>query len=248
MSDEPLAIEVANVTRTFEEGRIRALDRCTMRVRRGEFVALAGPSGCGKSTLLHLLAALDHPDEGAIFVNGQNLDDHQNLSRYRAREIGMVFQLDNLLPTLSASENIQVPMFETGLKPGERHEKGDRILKLVGLEGKEHSRPSQLSGGERQRVAIARALANDPPILLADEPTGRLDSASGKRILDLIDRLRRERGLTVILVTHDATVASRADRIVNMLDGRILDADHDEGAPARMGQTAQSGAAPQAVE
>jgi putative ABC transport system ATP-binding protein len=248
MNDGPLAIDINNVTRTFEEGRIRALDHCTMRVRRGEFVALAGPSGCGKSTLLHLLAALDHPDEGKILVNGQDLDEHTNLSQYRAKEIGIVFQLDNLLPTLSASENVQVPMFETSLKPGERHAKADRILQMVRLEGKEHSRPSQLSGGERQRVAIARALANDPPILLADEPTGRLDSASGKRILELIDQLRRERGLTVILVTHDATVASQADRIVNMLDGRILDDGSGAGPPPEKGRTAQSGAEPRAVE
>ena len=221
MSDAALAIQIDDVTRTFEDGRIRALDKATMHVRQGEFVALAGPSGCGKSTLLHLLAALDHPDSGTIRVNGQDLDGHKSLSQYRAREIGIVFQLDNLLPTLAASENVQVPMFETGLSPRERREKADRILALVGLEGKEHSRPAQLSGGERQRVAIARALANDPPVLLADEPTGRLDSASGRRILDLLHDIRKQRGLTVILVTHDASVAKRADRIVHMLDGRI---------------------------
>jgi ABC-type lipoprotein export system ATPase subunit len=239
MNDAPTAIEIDDVTRTFESGRIKALDHATMHVRQGEFVALAGPSGCGKSTLLHLLAALDHPDSGTIRVNGADLSTHANLSRYRATEIGIVFQLDNLLPTLAASENVQVPMFETALGPHQRHRKADEILRLVGLSGKEHSRPSELSGGERQRVAIARALANDPAILLADEPTGRLDSTSGKRILDLLDTLRRERGLTIILVTHDPAVAKRADRIVEMLDGRILD-EHGaaSGDAVETGQTA----------
>jgi ABC-type lipoprotein export system ATPase subunit len=133
-----------------------------------------------------------------------------------------VFQLDNLLPTLSASENVQVPMFEMGTSGAERRARADELLALVGLAGKEESRPSELSGGERQRVAIARALANNPRILLADEPTGRLDSGSGRRVLDLLERLRHERSLTVIIVTHDRDVAARADRIIEMFDGRIV--------------------------
>jgi ABC-type lipoprotein export system ATPase subunit len=135
----------------------------------------------------------------------------------------MIFQLHNLLPTLSALENVQVPMFEEGISAGARRERARALLAAVGLEGRERSRPPELSGGERQRVAIARALANEPPILLADEPTGSLDSEAGEHVLDLLERLRRERGLTVVLVTHDAAVAARADRVVRMLDGRLAD-------------------------
>jgi putative ABC transport system ATP-binding protein len=221
MSDSAPAIEVRDLVKTFEEGRVRALDGASLTVAPGEFVALVGPSGCGKTTLLHLIAALDRADSGSIQVSGVNLGEHSNLSRYRAREVGLVFQLDNLLPTLTASENVQVPMFELGLSATERRKRAGRLLYLVGLEGKERNRPSQLSGGERQRVAIARALANDAPILLADEPTGRLDSAAGVKILELLEELRRSRGLTVVLVTHEPDVARRADRIVRMLDGRI---------------------------
>ncbi len=219
---EPAAIEVRGVVKTFENGRVRALDGLDLTVGRGEFVAIAGPSGCGKSTLLHLLAALDRPDSGSIIVNGQNLAQHRDLSSYRAHEVGLVFQLDNLLPTLSASENVQVPMFEAGLSARQRRARARELLALVDLSNKEHNLPADLSGGERQRVAIARALANDPGILLMDEPTGRLDSASGRRVLDLVERLRAERGLTIVLVTHDRDVAARAERVVRMLDGKIV--------------------------
>jgi ABC-type lipoprotein export system ATPase subunit len=201
---------------------VRALDGVDIDIAAGECVAIVGPSGCGKSTLLHLIAALDRADSGTVIVNGEDLATERNLSRHRAREIGLVFQLDNLLPTLSAGENVQVPMFETSLSARQRRERARRLLGLVGIADKEKNRPAELSGGERQRVAIARALANEPLILLADEPTGRLDSASGARILDLLDDLRRERGLTVIMVTHDANVAARAGRIIRMLDGRIV--------------------------
>jgi putative ABC transport system ATP-binding protein len=205
MSEAELAVDMREVVKTFEDGRLKALDAADLTVRRGEFVAVMGPSGCGKSTLLHLIGALDSPDSGTIIVNGEDLAKERNLSRHRAREIGIVFQLDNLLPTLTASENVQVPMFEIGLSGRARR---NRALGLL--------------GGERQRVAIARALANEPLILLADEPTGRLDSTSGRRVLDLLEELRVTRGLTIILVTHDATVAARADRVVQMLDGRVV--------------------------
>jgi len=175
-----------------------------------------------RSTLLHLIAALDRPDEGTINVNGRDLAQERNLSRYRAREVGLVFQLDNLLPTLSASENVQVPMFELDLSARERRKRARELLTQVGLSKKGKNLPTELSGGERQRVAIARALANEPPILLADEPTGRLDSQSGARVLDLLAEIRESRGLTVVLVTHETDVARRADRIVRMLDGRIV--------------------------
>jgi putative ABC transport system ATP-binding protein len=216
------AIEVENVTKTFEGGMIPALNGASMSVATGEFVAISGPSGCGKSTLLHLIAALDHPDAGTIRVQGRDLSSYRNLSVYRARTVGIVFQLHNLVPAISARENAQLPMFETDLTAHDRRRRADELLDLVGLKGKEKYRPTQLSGGERQRVAIARALANEPPILLADEPTGNLDSAAGARILDLLQQLRTYRGLTVVMVTHDAAVAARADRTVRMLDGRVL--------------------------
>jgi putative ABC transport system ATP-binding protein len=216
------AIHVAGVRKTFESERIVALDRMDLEVEQGEFVAIVGPSGCGKSTLLHLIAGLDRPDSGSIRVGDHDLASHRNLSHYRARHVGMVFQLHNLLPTLTASENVQIPMFELTLSGRERRLRAARLLAAVGIEGRERNRPPQLSGGERQRVALARALANAPPILLADEPTGNLDSEAGRLVLDLIERLRTESGLTVVLVTHDADVAARADRIVRMLDGRAL--------------------------
>lgn len=225
MNEAVPVVEMREVVKTFEKGRTAALNRVDLTIRAGEFVAIVGPSGCGKSTLLHLIAALDRPDSGSIVVNGEDLAHERNLSRHRAREVGLVFQLDNLLPTLSASENVQIPMFELNISASERKVKAERLLSLVGLEQKLQNRPSELSGGERQRVAIARALSNAPGILLMDEPTGRLDSASGQRMLELIDDLREQRKLTVILVTHDPGVAGRADRVIRMLDGRVLGED-----------------------
>jgi putative ABC transport system ATP-binding protein len=223
MNERRPLIEARELYKAYEEGRIRALAGMNLDVWPGEHVAVVGPSGCGKSTLLHLIAALDRPDSGSIRVADHDLAGEVDLSRYRARQVGLVFQLHNLLPTLTASENVQVPMFELGIGAGERRERARRLLGLVGLEGRDRSRPPELSGGERQRVAIARALANEPPILLADEPTGSLDSESGRHILDLIDELRSARRLTVILVTHDSGVAARADRTIRMLDGREAD-------------------------
>ena len=219
-----LAISAHGVRKRFEDGRIVALAGMDLDVGAGEFVAIVGPSGCGKSTLLHLLAALDRPDAGSIRVADHDLAESSELAHYRARHVGMVFQLHNLLPSLTASENVQLPLFELGVRAGERRARADRLLALVGLAGRGSSRPPQLSGGERQRVAIARALANEPPILLADEPTGSLDSEAGTLVLDLLDVLRRSRSLTLVLVTHDPAVATRADRIVRMLDGRALPA------------------------
>ena len=227
MSDPLPIIDIRGLVKTFQGGLVRALDGVDLTVNAGEFVAIVGPSGCGKSTLLHLIAALESPDGGTVRINGRDLAEENNLSRYRAREIGLVFQLDNLLPTLGASENVQVPMFEMGVSAGERGKRARELLAQVGLGNREKNQPAELSG-ERQRVAIARALANAPSILLADEPTGRLDSASGKLALDLLQELQESRGLTVLLVTHDPAVASRAQRIVHMLDGRVV----DDGAAA----------------
>jgi putative ABC transport system ATP-binding protein len=216
------AIAAHDLHKAYEDGRIVALAGMSLEVAPGEFVAVVGPSGCGKSTLLHLLAGLDTPDRGSIVVGGHDVASGRSLSHYRARHVGMVFQLHNLIPTLTASENVQLPLFELGLGRRARRERAERLLAAVGLAGRERSRPPQLSGGERQRVAIARALANEPPILLADEPTGSLDSDAGRRVLALLEELRRTRGLTVVLVTHDAAVAAHADRVVRMLDGREL--------------------------
>jgi putative ABC transport system ATP-binding protein len=232
MSDDAIAIDVRGIVKTFDDGRTRALDGASFQVRRGEFVALTGPSGCGKSTLLHAIAALERPDAGEIFVNGEEITHKRDLSRYRARTIGLVFQLHNLLPTLTASENVQVPMYETGLSAGKRRQRAQELLELVDLGDKANKRPTELSGGERQRVAIARALSNDPPILLADEPTGNLDSKAGQRVLEVLREVQRTRGVTLLLVSHDPTIAAAADRIVRMLDGRI-DTDEASAAPRR---------------
>ena len=241
MSDRPIAIDVRDIVKTFDDGRTRALDGATFQVRRGEFVALTGPSGCGKSTLLRVIAALERPDSGEIVVNGEEITHKRDLSRYRARTIGLVFQLHNLLPTLTASENVQVPMYETGLSAGKRRQRAQDLLELVDLGDKSGKRPTELSGGERQRVAIARALSNDPPVLLADEPTGNLDSKAGQRVLQVLRDVQRTRGVTLLLVSHDPTIAAAADRIVRMLDGRIEVRAGADGQPARP-------AAPAAVE
>ncbi|MGQ9571575.1 MAG: ABC transporter ATP-binding protein [Dehalococcoidia bacterium] len=225
MNRDRVVIDVQDVVKTYEEGRIRALNGATLQIREGEFVTITGPSGCGKSTLLHLIAALDRPDSGRIIVNGVDLAHRSNLSHYRAREIGLVFQLHNLLPTLSAAANVQLPMYEAELSLWERRARAHRLLEAVGLGDRANMPPTKLSGGERQRVAIARALANDPPIILADEPTGNLDSKAGQMVLDLLRRIQRERGVTLVLVTHNAQIASAAERVIRMLDGRVVDAE-----------------------
>jgi putative ABC transport system ATP-binding protein len=225
MSDQQPLVEARGLVKWFEDGRIKALNGVDLTISEGEFVAIVGPSGCGKSTLLHLIAALDRPTGGSIVVAGHDLAHKDRLNEYRARDVGIVFQLDNLLPTLNAIENVIVPMFEGPLPPGKRRARATELMEAVGLAGKERQRPSELSGGERQRVAIARALANDPPLLLADEPTGRLDSESGRRVLALLAEIRKQRGLTVILVTHEQGVAQAADRVVHMLDGRVVDGE-----------------------
>ena len=221
---EPAGIDVTGVRKAYEQGRIQALAGMNLHVASGEYVALVGPSGCGKSTLLHLIAALDRPDEGTIHVAGHDLALERDLSHYRARHVGIVFQLHNLLPTLTALENVQVPMFETGVRAAERERRARRLLELVGMKGRDGNRPAELSGGERQRVAIARALANEPEVILADEPTGSLDSTSGLHVMELLESVCRGRHATLVVVTHAPDLARRADRIVHMLDGRDVPA------------------------
>jgi putative ABC transport system ATP-binding protein len=215
-------VVLSGVRKSFEDGSVQALRDVSFTVEAGTLVALTGASGSGKSTILNLVAALDTPDAGSITVAGRRVDELDDPAGYRAETIGFVFQAHNLLPTLTASENVQIPMF--GRRPrAERAERAGLLLEQVGLESRAHARPAVLSGGERQRVAIARALANEPLLLLADEPTGALDSATGKQVLDLLDQARRSRGTTILLVTNDDEVATRAQRTIRLRDGLIRD-------------------------
>lgn len=221
--------EVKGLKKNYDDGSVQALRGVDFKIHQGEFVAITGPSGCGKSTLLQMLGALDKPSEGTLNYRGKSLPDLADPAAYRAREIGIIFQAFHLLPTFTAVENVQMPMFETERPGGERKEHAISLLKSVGLEHRIDHFPNKLSGGERQRVAIARSLANGPSVLLADEPTGNLDSKNAHIILDLIIRLHREQNMTMVLVTHDLTIAARASRIIQMMDGQILS---DSNAPS----------------
>ena len=214
-------IRCVNLERVYPDGDVRALRGVSLEVAPGESVAITGPSGCGKSTLLHLLGGLDRPTSGTVEFEGRPLLA-ADLDAYRAHRIGFVFQSFYLLPTLSAMENVQVPMFEAPWPRRERRPRAERLLDEVGLGHRRDHYPGKLSVGERQRVAIARALANEPGLLLADEPTGNLDSVSQDEILRLLHRLRAERGLTLLMVTHSPDVARSCDRVVRMRDGQIL--------------------------
>lgn len=218
---EPI-LRLRGVSRTFDRGRIPALRDVNLEIARGDFVAVAGPSGCGKTTLLNLMGALDEPDEGEIFFEGGRLRGAGERARFRARGVGFVFQCFHLLPALTALENVQIPMFEMPWPARERARRARELLVEVGMENRLNHLPAELSGGERQRVAAARGLANSPRILLADEPTGNLDSESTGQLLDLLGKIHRDRGMTLVLVTHDAGVASRAARRVRMKDGCIM--------------------------
>ena len=219
MSGVELSVE--RVRKTYEEGRVVALDEVSLEAARGEFVAVTGPSGCGKSTLLNLVGALDRPDSGAIWVGGERVDELRDPAEYRAATVGFVFQFHNLVPVLSAAENVQVPMIGRGRSRAEREQRARELLAEVGLAHRARSRPPTLSGGERQRVALARALANEPRLLLADEPTGALDSETAAQVLALVRRLQAQRGTTVLLVTNDDAAATAADRRIRMRDGHL---------------------------
>ena len=214
--------EAVGLKKEYDEGRVQALRGLDFRINEGEFVAITGPSGCGKTTLLQLLGALDVPGEGTLKYCGESIADLPEPAVYRAREIGIIFQAFHLLPTFTAIENVQLPMFEADLAMSHRKERAAKLLESVGLEGRRDHFPAKLSGGERQRVAIARSLANSPSVLLADEPTGNLDSENTHFILDLIIRIHREQKMTLVLVTHDMTIAQRASRTIEMKDGRIV--------------------------
>jgi ABC-type lipoprotein export system ATPase subunit len=214
--------ESVGLRKEFDEGRVQALRGVDFRISEGEFVAIVGPSGSGKTTLLQMLGALDRPSAGTLSYRGESLLDLADPAAYRAQEIGFVFQAFHLLPTFTAIENVQIPMFGLKQSATARKARAFELLKAVGLEHRVDHFPAKLSGGERQRVAIARSIANSPSVVLADEPTGNLDSETARTVLDLLNALHRERSMTLVLITHDMTVARRASRALQMKDGQII--------------------------
>jgi putative ABC transport system ATP-binding protein len=217
-----LIYQAIGLRKQFDNGKVVALRGLDLEIREGEFVAIVGQSGCGKSTLLSLLGSFDKQTEGTLTYRGQSIAGMADPAVYRAHEIGFVFQSFHLLPTFTVIENVQIPMFEGRLSRAERRDRAAELLESVGLGHRLGHYPSELSGGERQRVAIARGLANKPSVVLADEPTGNLDSASAVQIIDLLLELHGKLGVTLVLVTHDPSVAERASRTVRMKDGQVV--------------------------
>jgi len=233
-------IDFKDVHKTYDMGQaqVRALDGVSLEISQGDYVAVMGPSGSGKSTLMNLIGCLDSPTSGSYRLKGQEIgaQGDDELARIRNREIGFIFQTFNLLPRTDALQNVELPLIYSGISRRERHERAKHALEAVGLGDRMHHRPNEMSGGQRQRVAIARALVNRPSILLADEPTGNLDSRTGDEIMALIDKLHTD-GNTIILVTHEDELARRAGRVIRLRDGVIVSdtLNHHEGAPAPAG-------------
>lgn len=224
MSDlGPPLLEARQACRHYTAGDVDALRDASFTIDQGEYVAIVGKSGSGKTTLLNLIGGLDRPTSGEIRYEGRLLDDKSDLDRHRSHNIGFVFQNYFLLPNLTAAENVQIPMFESSYTLGQRNDRSSELLLQVGLAGRGNHLPDQLSGGECQRVAIARALANQPRLVLADEPTGALDTEAGDAIFELLESLNRENDITLVIVTHDEAFASRARRTIRMLDGRVVE-------------------------
>jgi ABC-type lipoprotein export system ATPase subunit len=218
-------IELSNVTKIYRQGNnpVVALDHLNLNISKGEFVAVTGKSGCGKSTLINIIGGLDSPDQGQVMINGEDITqmDDRRLTLFRRDQIGIIFQFFNLLPILSLKENIALPYLLKG-NSDRLDENIDHLLHEMDLYERRHHKPHELSGGEMQRVAICRALINDPELILADEPTGNLDSASGRQVLDILHRLKNEKAKTILLVTHSQEGAARADRVLRMQDGKLL--------------------------
>jgi putative ABC transport system ATP-binding protein len=225
MSETILMTE--GLTREYRMGRnvIKALDQVDLNVQSNEFISIMGPSGCGKSTLLNLMGGLDQPTTGKVLLDGEDLGGYneEELAALRREKLGFIFQRHELFPVLTARENVEFPMLLDGIDQVDRSVRADELLALVGMAGKASFLPDELSGGQQQRVGIARALANKPQILLADEPTGNLDSDTASEIVNILQALIRDMGLTLIMVTHDPETASRADRILHLKDGRMVD-------------------------
>lgn len=222
MAKSDAIVETRELTKIYGDGaQVRALDGVNLVVEHGEFVAIVGPSGSGKSTLLNLIGALDRQTSGVIIIDGQSLSKVHDLDRFRSRTVGFVFQTHNLIPTLTARENVEIPLYESSLSDGKRRTRAEELLGIVGLGHRLHFLPNQLSGGERQRVAIARALANRPAVVLADEPTGNLDSKNTAEIMSLFSELNATQGTTLIVVTHNHEVARATRRIIALRDGKI---------------------------
>ena len=219
-NDSPL-LRADHVSRVYDDGQVQALSDVSLTIHQGEYVAIVGPSGSGKSTLLNVLGGLDEPTSGHVLFKEQTIRDAAALDRLRSTEIDYVFQSFYLLPTLTAVENVQLPMFETGLNARQRQDKANELLETVGMTHRADHLPTKLSVGERQRVAIARSLANDPIAILADEPTGNLDSKTGLEILALFDQLHQQ-GKTLVVITHDHSVAARAQRTIEVKDGQLI--------------------------
>ncbi|HOT91023.1 MAG TPA: ABC transporter ATP-binding protein [Anaerolineae bacterium] len=220
-------IQTHNLRRDFTMGEqiVHALDGVDLEVNEGDFLAVMGPSGSGKSTLLYLLGGLDRPTEGEIWVGGRDIAllDENDLAVYRGQEVGFVFQAFHLIPTMTALQNVEFPMIFNRIPPAERRKRAEVLLERVGLSERMGHKPTELSGGQQQRVAIARALANDPRIILADEPTGNLDTRTGQEVLDLLTHLNREEGRTIVIVSHDPSVTRFVTRDIHLLDGRIVE-------------------------
>ena len=232
----PTVLATEQLRKHYQMGAttVRALDGVSLTVSQGEFLALLGTSGSGKSTLLNLIAGLDHPSDGSLRIFDQDLAamSRKDLSLHRRRNVGIIFQSFNLVPSMTALENVTLAMMFAGVPRAERDARAASLLDSVGLKGRQHHRPKELSGGEQQRVAIARALSNNPQILLADEPTGNLDSRTSAEIMRILEDLNARDGRTVIMVTHDPSLASRyAHRTVTMLDGAIVAETRRDGAP-----------------
>lgn len=219
-------IELINVSKTYELGgeKIAALDQVDLKIAPGDFIAIVGPSGSGKSTLANIIGGLDIPDSGQVLIGNEDISkiDDAELSRYRNKKIGFIFQSFNLQPTYTALENVMIPLIFSRIKMSERKKRALDCLTAVGLADRVNHRPNQLSGGQRQRVCIARALANNPQIIIADEPTGNLDSKKGEEIVDLLKALNQKVGITLIVITHDSSVAKQAKKVLTIKDGRIL--------------------------